>query len=157
MPVRFITDKDSTLHYEKQLLTDEEKAQARENIDVDVSGTATKAVSEHDSNVTAHEDIRALITELSTRLTILADSDDTTLDQMSELVAYIKSNKTLIDSVTTSKVSVSDVVNNLMTDDATKPLSAAQGVALKALIDALEDKQDAFMEISNEEIAALFE
>ena len=65
----------------------------------------------------------------------LADSDDTTLDQLSEIVAYIKSNKSLIDSITTAKVSVSDIVNDLVTNNTSKPLSAAQGVALKALIE----------------------
>ena len=63
---------------------------------------------------------------------------------MSEVVAYIKSNKTLIDSITTSKVSVADIVNNLVTNAADKPLSAAQGVVIKTLIDALrKDKLDA--------------
>ena len=56
---------------------------------------------------------------------------------MAEIVAYIKSNKSLIDGITTSKVSVSDIVNNLTSNVANKPLSAAQGVALKALIDAI--------------------
>ena len=63
---------------------------------------------------------------------------------MAEIVAYIKNNKTLIDNVTTSKVNVTDIINNLTTNVSNKPLSAAQGVALKALIDALEnDKLDA--------------
>jgi hypothetical protein len=57
---------------------------------------------------------------------------------MAEIVAYIKANKTLIDSITSSKVSVADIVNNLTSNVANKPLSAAQGVALKALIDAIE-------------------
>lgn len=43
----------------------------------------------------------------------------------------------LIDGITTSKVSVSDVIDNLNTNVSNKPLSAAQGVALKALIDAI--------------------
>lgn len=42
----------------------------------------------------------------------------------------------LIEQITTGKVSVSDIINNLTTNVANKPLSAAQGVALKALIDA---------------------
>ena len=67
----------------------------------------------------------------------MADSDDATLDQLSEIVAYIKSNKSLIDAITTSKVNVADIVNDLTTSVANKPLSAAQGVALKALIDAI--------------------
>ena len=43
----------------------------------------------------------------------------------------------MIDSITTSKVNVSDIINNLTTNVSNKPLSAAQGVALKALIDAI--------------------
>lgn len=56
---------------------------------------------------------------------------------MSEIVAYIKSNKSLIDGITTGKVSVSDIIDNLTTNVSNKPLSAKQGVALKALIDAI--------------------
>ena len=78
-----------------------------------------------------------LIQGLTDRLNALADSDDTTLDQLSEVVAYIKSNRELIEAITTSKVSVADIVDNLTTNIANKPLSAAQGVALKALIDAI--------------------
>lgn len=108
------------------------------NVTVDAAGAASSAVSTHNVSAAAHNDIRLLIEGLTTRLNALADSDDTTLDQMSEIVTYIKSNKTLIDSITTGKVSVSDIVNNLTTNVSNKPLSAAQGVALKALIDAIE-------------------
>lgn len=103
---------------------------------------ANLAVTNHASINTAHSDIRDLITGLTNRLNALADSDDTTLDQLSEIVAYIKSNKSLIDAITTSKISVSDIIDNLTTNNANKPLSAAQGVALKALIDgiAIPDK-----------------
>jgi hypothetical protein len=99
----------------------------------DVSGQ----INEHNTSTSAHNDIRDLISGLATRLNALADSDDTTLDQMSEIVAYIKSNKTLIEEVTTNKVNVSDIINNLTTNVSNKPLSAAQGVTLKALIDAI--------------------
>ena len=85
----------------------------------------------------AHADLRALIEGLTSRLNALADSDDETLDQLSEIVAYIKSNKTLIDAVTTGKVSTSDIVDNLTTNASGKVLSAAQGVALKAMIDGI--------------------
>lgn len=110
--------------------------------DAEAKGTANTTVSNHNTSTTAHNDIRNLITELTNRLNTLADSDDTTLDQMSEIVAYIKSNKSLIDSVTTSKVNVSDIVNNLTTNVSNKPLSAAQGVAIKSLIDALQAELD---------------
>ena len=99
----------------------------------DVSGQ----ISTHNTNTEAHNDIRKLITGLTTRLNALADSDDATLDQLSEIVAYIKNNKSLIDGITTSKVNVSDIIDNLTTNVTNKPLSAAQGVALKALIDAI--------------------
>ena len=100
----------------------------------DVSGQ----INTHNTATDSHNDIRLLIDGLTTRLNTLADSDDTTFDQMSEVVAYIKSNKSLIDSITTSKVNVADIIDNLTTNVANKPLSAAQGVALKALIDGLE-------------------
>jgi hypothetical protein len=77
------------------------------------------------------------VSALANRLAALADSDDTTLDQLSEIVAYIKNNKTLIDNITTGKVSVSDIVDNLTSTATNKPLSANQGRALKALIDAI--------------------
>ena len=106
-------------------------------VGADPSGTADQAINTHDVDDEAHEDIRALIEGLTNRLNALADSDDTTLDQLSEIVAYIKNNKTLIDGITTGKISTSDIVNNLTTNVSTKVLSAAQGVALKALIDAI--------------------
>lgn len=82
-------------------------------------------------------EIRLELEAINRRLTAFFDSDDQTLDELSEIVAYITSNKSLIDAITTSKVSVADIVNNLTTNVTNKPLSAAQGVALKALIDAI--------------------
>lgn len=101
------------------------------------SATLTQAITDHNSSETSHNDIRLLVEGLNNRLSALADSDDTTLDQLSEIVAYIKSNKSLIDAITTNKVSVSDIIDNLTTNSATKPLSAAQGVVLKSLIDSI--------------------
>lgn len=100
------------------------------------SGTAAAAVNTHNTAAGAHNDIRLLINELTNRLNALANSEDVDLDQMAELVAYIKDNRELIDQITTGKVSVSDIIDNLTTNVANKPLSAAQGVALKALVDA---------------------
>ena len=108
------------------------------DVGADASGTAESKVSEHNVSDTAHNDIRLLVHGLIARLNALADSDDTTLDQMSEVVAYIKSNKSLIDAITTSKANVSDIIDNLTTNVSNKPLSAAQGVKLKALIDAIK-------------------
>lgn len=100
------------------------------------SSSVSTQISTHNTSTSAHNDIRTLITDLTGRLNALADSDDTTLDQLSEIVSYIKSNRTLIEEVTTNKVNVSDIVNNLTTNVINKPLSAAQGVTIKSLIDA---------------------
>ena len=109
-------------------------------VGADPSGTAAAQMSVHNTEITAHSDIRLLIQGLTERLNALADSDDTTLDQLSEIVAYIKSNRDLIAAVITDKVGVTDIVNDLVTNVANKPLSAAQGVALKALIDSLSEE-----------------
>lgn len=92
------------------------------------------ALSTHNTSDSAHSDMRLLISGLTTRLNALADSDDTTLDQLSEIVAYIKNNKNLIDGITTSKVNVSDIIDDLTTNSGDKVLSAKQGTILKGLI-----------------------
>ena len=112
--------------------------QTAQQVGADPAGTAASSVSQHNTDTAAHNDLRLAMQELANRINAALDSDDTTLDQMSEVVAYIKSNKSLIDAITTSKVSVADIVNDLVTNVADKPLSAAQGVALKKLIDDLE-------------------
>lgn len=106
-------------------------------VGADASGTANTKVSEHNVSEEAHNDIRLLVQGLTQKLNTLADSDDDTLDQLSEIVTYIKNNKSLIDGITTSKVNVSDIINNLITNVSNKPLSAAQGVVLKSLIDEI--------------------
>lgn len=106
-------------------------------VGADAAGTAESKVSEHNTATDAHNDIRLLVQGLTDKLNAFADSDDETLDQASEFVAYIKANRSLIESITTSKVSVADIIDNLTTSVSNKPLSAAQGVALKNLIDAI--------------------
>lgn len=106
-------------------------------VSADPAGTAGAAVSAHNVDTDSHNDIRLELKAINDRLTAFFDSDDTTLDELSEIVAYIQSNKSLIDAITTNKVSVSDIINNLTTNVANKPLSAAQGVVLKGLIDSL--------------------
>lgn len=133
---------DSGFLTEHQDLSDyaleSEVPKSASDVGADASGTAESKVSEHNISDTAHNDIRLLVQGLTARLNALADSDDTTLDQMSEVVAYIKNNKNLIDGITTSKVNVSDIINNLTTNMSNKVLSASMGVELKKLIDAIK-------------------
>lgn len=133
--------------YETKNDADAKLAEAKLYTDTKTSDMATNSgvdnkISSHNVSSAAHNDIRDLISGLTTRLNTLVDSDDTTLDQLSEIVAYIKSNRSVIDSITTDKVNVSDVINNLTTNATNKPLSAAQGVEIKTLIDALQDEVD---------------
>lgn len=106
-----------------------------QQVGADPSGSAATAVSGHNVQTNAHNDIRLELQRLAGIIADLLDSDDATLDEMHEIVAYIKSNKALIEAITTSKVNVADIINNLDTNVSDKPLSAAQGVVLKALID----------------------
>ena len=118
--------------------------QTAQQVGADPAGTAASAVSQHNTDTVAHNDLRIALQGLSNRINAALNSDDATLDQMSEVVAYIKSNKSMIDAITTSKVSVADIVDNLTTNVSNKTLSAAQGVVIKTLIDSLRnDKLDA--------------
>lgn len=146
-----------------QVLTEDQKAQARANIGAmssdytppnqtaaqvgaDPVGTAASAVSAHNTSDAAHADIRLLLSQLSDKLNNFFDSDDTTLDELSELITAIKDNAGTIEQITSGKVNVTDIVNDLVTNVTNKPLSAAQGVVLKGLVDnltaALTNKPD---------------
>lgn len=108
-----------------------------QEVGAEPAGTAAAAVSGHNASTDAHNDLRLELKAINDRLTAFFDSDDKTLDELSEIVAYITGNKSLIDAITTSKVSVSDIVDNLTTNTGNRPLSAAQGVVLKGLIDTV--------------------
>lgn len=107
---------------------------AEDTLRDDLTDLIQTELSDHDISDSSHADIRGLITELTAKLNTLADSDDTTLDQLSEIVTYIKNNKSLIDGITTNKINVSDIIDNLTSTDINKPLSARQGKVLKDLL-----------------------
>lgn len=124
--------------------------------DGETKGAASSAVSTHNTSTSAHNDIRDLISGLTTKLNNFLDVDDTTTDQLSEVLELIENNKGTLESLTTSKINVSDIVNNLTTNSTSKVLSAAQGVAIKTLIDSLQAELDGITEITSAEIKALF-
>jgi len=72
--------------------------------------------------------------------TLLA-SDDTDLDTIQEIITYIKNNKTLIENITSDKMSYSVLVHNLTTNNDNLPLSASMGYVLKGYIDTLNDAE----------------
>lgn len=72
--------------------------------------TAGRAeISNHNTSATAHSDIRESVSNLDTKLRAFLDSDDETLDQLSELITAIKANQGSIASLTTGKVNTADV------------------------------------------------
>lgn len=100
-------------------------------------------ISAHDTNAEAHNDIRDLITGLNEQLELFLDVDDTTKDQLSEVLALIEANKGTLESLTTSKINVSAIVDNLTTASTDKVLSANQGVVISGLISALSIELEA--------------
>lgn len=66
-------------------------------------------ISKHNTSATAHSDIRESVSNLDTKLRAFLDSDDETLDQLSELITAIKANQGSIASLTTGKVNTADV------------------------------------------------
>lgn len=131
------TDIDS-LRNEFKTYVDEMSPGVDDGHTPDVSGQ----INTHNTATDAHNDIRVLINDLRTVLTNFLDVDDETKDQLSEVITLIENNRGTLESLTTSKVNVGDIIDNLTTNSSSKVLSAAQGVAIKALIDALEKELD---------------
>lgn len=84
-----------------------------QQIGAEPAGTAESKVGTHNVDAAAHADLRLRVSDLTSRLNTLANS----------------------------KVSVADIIDNLVTNVSGKPLSAAQGVVLKGLIDALSSEK----------------
>ena len=104
----------------------------------DIGALPFQELGAHNTDPGSHNDIRILLLEIKTAVENFLDIDDTKFDQLSELVALIEANADSIEKVTNGKVNVADIVNNLTTNSSNKPLSAAQGVVLKELVDALD-------------------
>ena len=107
-----------------------------------LSSTIDTKITTHNTSTDSHGDIRVLLSGLATEVSNFLDVDDTTRDQLSEVLELIDNNKGTLDSLTISKVNVSDIIDNLTTASANKVLSANQGVILKNLIDTLEGVVD---------------
>lgn len=105
-------------------------------------------IAKHNTHAEAHNDIRVMLRELNTKLsTFLNGEFDADLDQAIEIVDYIKSNRLLIENVTTKKVNVTDIIDDLITPFTDRPLSANQGAVLNSLITALDLRVKAIEEV----------
>lgn len=95
-------------------------------------------MNNHDISASSHSDIRSEIEDLSDAFNKFIECDDDTIKQIRDVIKFVKDNDSIITGITNSKVSISDIIDNLNTNVSNKPLSAAQGVVLKSLIDALQ-------------------
>jgi hypothetical protein len=97
-------------------------------------------VTAHNVATDAHNDIRVLISDLTTQLNnfldVATDTEGNIVDELSEVLTLINNNKGTLESLTTNKINVADIIDNLTTASANKVLSANQGVEIKKLIDA---------------------
>jgi len=71
--------------------------------------TVDEKISEHNNSSIAHPDIRGLISTLAERLNAFLDTDEESLDQISELISFIQNNRTLIEGITTDKADKSEI------------------------------------------------
>ncbi len=108
------------------------------DIGAESAGTAATKITSHNTSSTAHNDIRVKLQSLVNQLNSFLNVDDETRNELSEVLDLIDANKDLIEEITTKKVNVADIIDNLVTNASNQPLSAAQGVVLKELIDALQ-------------------
>lgn len=76
-----------------------------------------------------------LLQDQITSIQALLQSDDTSLDELQEIVTYIKQNKSLIDGITSAKISYTDIIDNYTSNVSGKPASARVTYLLKGLID----------------------
>ena len=137
--VQSLNNKEAEIQENEQVRISNENARKKaENEREALKAALEKLKADLQELVDALPDRVAELPELVDRINAVLDSDDVTLDELSEIVAYIKNNKSLIESVTISKVNVSDIIDNLVTNASNKPLSAAQGVKLKGLVDTAQ-------------------
>lgn len=114
-----------------------------DEVGADRSGAAVYEVKQHNYSNSAHPDLRSFIRVLEGKVKTIQDvleSPDQTLDELKEIVAYIKDNRDLIEQITTDKVNVADIIDDLISvEEHKKPLSAAMGAKLKNMIDDINE------------------
>lgn len=131
---------NSEIHTPKATIDAERAAAITEAINLLKDGT-----TDGTGNLsTSYDNLKKIETALEAVKTDLAvflsgEEDGGTIDRLSELIKAINENKGTIEALTSDKVNKADIVDGLTSTDADKPLSANQGRALKALIDAISE------------------
>ena len=113
------------------------------------SSLDSSSIAEHNTDSTSHADIRYALQEYLRVISDILVSDDETLARLTDIVAYIKNNRKLIESVTTGKVNITDITDNLTTTLINKPLSANMGKVLNEKIEDVQKTVENFDVIMN--------
>lgn len=137
---------------------DEREAMIRtdfEQGDADVLTEAAKALAEAIAVLKGgasvdYDTFKKLQTKIETiNEAISGTATPDTIDTLNEALAFIREHQGEIESLVNTYVRKEAIANDLTTDDPTRILSAAQGVALKALIDAVALSLDGYVEKVN--------
>lgn len=94
------------------------------DLGIDSAEDADAAVSAHNTSDSSHGDIRELITGLADWLNALDDSEDEAMDQLSELVAVIKANRSNIQNLANELNSMAAGMDELSSAAVTIPVSS---------------------------------
>lgn len=99
------------------------------------TNSITSSITVHNNNQDAHPKIQELIAALDERLDAL--DEGLNLEAIQEVINLIKENEDVLGALENA-VFISDIVDNLTSNNAQAPLSANQGRVLKDLIDTID-------------------
>lgn len=81
-------------------------------------------------------------------------ASNTSIDRLAEVFAFLTNHDDdeTLDALLALKVAIADIVNNLTTENASKPLSAKQGKVLKDLVDTKANSSDVYTKSGAEDM-----
>lgn len=155
---KYVDAQDAATRETAKNYADERAAMIRtefEQGDADVLAEAAKALAEAITVLkggasTDYDTFKKLQTKIEAiNEAISGTATPDTIDTLNEALAFIREHQGEIESLVNTYVRKEAIANDLTTDDPTQILSAAQGVALKALIDAVTVSLDGYVEKVN--------
>ena len=108
----------------------------------DVVNNLTNTSTTNPLSAAQGKELKRQIDELYAFLDTATEDDDTTINRMQDIFAFLDSvndNQTLLDLLDT-KIAYTSLVKNLTTNNDELPLAASQGYILKTLVDSKEPK-----------------
>lgn len=116
-------------------LNDTKPKYTASEVGAEEKGIAASRVSAHDSNANAHADIRNIINNVVNMF-----NSYVTQEQFQQLYNRTQTNASNINQLHNDAVLDSDIVDDLYTNNAMRPLSARQGMLLRSAVDKITPK-----------------